>query len=116
MHIAQFTDALATRPLWMRAVNSVAALEGSLLRHSADAWWEAAPEAEPVAAEPAPEACRALGALVEPLREETRINFIGKLAARDDTIRMAVRSRSLGAAILPERPVVASEMSAGAPL
>jgi hypothetical protein len=71
----------------MRAVDSVGDLAGALLRPSADPGWEAVLEAEPDAGEPAPEAGRALG---EPLREETRLNFIGKLAARDDTIRMAV--------------------------
>jgi len=107
IHVAQFTDARATRPGWMRALNAVGRLAIPLVPLSADAWWEKACQAVPDAGEPAPEARRALEALVASLRDETRLHFVGRIAARDDTIRMAKNHLRI-AKLLRERPEVAA--------
>ncbi len=106
MRAAQFTDARATRPRWLRAANAVGRAVQPWLRPSAEAWWKAARRAVPNGGEPAPEARRALEALALSLREETRLHFVGSLAARDDTIRMASNHLRI-ARLLRERPEVA---------
>lgn len=88
-HVAQFVDARAGRPLWLRAFNAAGRLAPRWPAPSAEAWWRAARAKEPAAGEPTPEAVAALDALVASLDESAALHTLGRISARDDTVRMA---------------------------
>lgn len=56
---------------------------------SATAWWERARRGGPGNDAPAPGAEEALEALVRSLRADAALHLVGRLAARDDTVRLA---------------------------
>jgi hypothetical protein len=88
-HVAQFRDARDGRPLWMRALNGAGRWLPGVGRPSAEEWWAAARRGLEDAGEPSPAATEAMDVLVDSLVNESRLNIVGRFAARDDTIRMA---------------------------
>lgn len=89
LRVEQFTEARRGQPFWLRATNRIGRLAPGVALPDADAWWEAAQTAEPDAGEPTPEARAALEALVGSIRSDIELSFVGRISARDDTIRMA---------------------------
>jgi hypothetical protein len=89
IHVPAFADARAARPGWMRALNALGRLAPGVATPSAEAWWKAAIAGEPGAREPEEPALRALEALADSLRRDARLSLLGRISARDDTIRIA---------------------------
>jgi hypothetical protein len=73
----------------MRGLNLAGRLAPRWLTPSAEAWWRQARAKEPTAGEPTQEAVEALAVLVASLNESAALNLIGRLSARDDSVRLA---------------------------
>ncbi|HPG27085.1 MAG TPA: sulfotransferase [Myxococcota bacterium] len=87
-HVRPFRDASRTRPLWMRGLNRLARLApGWPSLAAADLWRAAGAERSGIG--PTPAACEALERLCDALAATGRLHGIGRIAARDDTIRLA---------------------------
>lgn len=104
--VKQFTDARSTRPGWMRLLNMLGRFLPWLMRPNADKWWSAAAKkvthytadtgnasdtakTGPAWLKPDAAAKKALEVLVDAISDESRLNFIGRLSAQDDSIRLA---------------------------
>lgn len=107
-HVPPFATARRSQPLWLRATNTAGRLLPGVAVPSADAWWEAALSAEPNAGDPTPEARDALHVLVESLRRDMNLSLVGRISARDDTVRMA-RTHLRVQRSLRERPEILRE-------
>ena len=73
----------------MRGLNAAGRLAKGFFAPDAEAWWAAAEKGSPGKATPSAEMRAAMDVLVDALREEGRLNLIGRFAAKDDTVRMA---------------------------
>lgn len=104
--VEQFTHARHGQPLWMRAANRVGRLAPRAALPSADAWWDAAQTSEPDAGEPTPEAREALAVLVHSIRTDMKLSLVGRLSARDDTVRMARTHLRIGRALRETRDIL----------
>ena len=89
VRVQQFTSARRGQPLWLRAVNSVGRWLPAGAPPDGDAWWELALAKERGAPDPTPEAREALRQLADSLARDVRFSVIGRVSARDDTLRMA---------------------------
>ncbi len=108
--VARFTDARSARPSWMRIVNAFGRLAPGTPRADPDRWWSQARRALREAEAPEEDARRALAALTESLESEGRLHLVGRLAARQDTVRLA-RNHLRLARLLRERPeILATEL------
>ena len=96
----QFVDAKRLKPLWMRAINGLGRIFAS--KHSrfgaSDFWPKAIAKASrqqtaapgtQVISEPPAHLKEALGQLTRAVDTEGELNWIGRIAALDDTLRMA---------------------------
>ncbi len=103
-----FSDVPSTRPLWMRAINTAGRIAPNYKRPSAKLWWDAAikrQSGDP--GKPGEDARQALTALTESINAESKLNLIGKIAAYDDTVRMACNHLRI-ANLLHDRPEILS--------
>lgn len=89
LRIEAFVSARAAQPWWVRGLNAAGGLLPVRGAPDADRWWEAACRREPDAGEPTPKARAALSFLVDSLRSDAQLSFLGRISARDDTVRMA---------------------------
>jgi hypothetical protein len=89
LHVRQFVDARAGQPWWMRALNGIGRLAPAALQPNAEDWWAKACAAEPEIGAPAQRAREGLAALVDSLVHDARLHLVGRISARDDTIRLA---------------------------
>lgn len=103
--VRAFESAAATRPRWMRALNTLGRLAPTVARPDAAAWREAA-RSKAGETPPLPAAVAdALEALCRSLRYEAELNLVGRISARDDTVRMiATQHRILHA--LDQNPAI----------
>lgn len=87
----QFESARKLHPFWMRMLNRVGGiLPGSRRSLDADALWRAAAKkAGGVAGEARAEVRSGLSALCASLEADAELNWVGRFAARDDTLRLA---------------------------
>ncbi len=99
LRVAPFVDARRLQPRWLRALNRAGTLLPAMATPDADAWWEAARRKVPDGGEPTPAARAALAVLTRALREEMQLSFVGRLSARDDTVRMAATHLRIEAAL-----------------
>ena len=88
--VPQFTVARASQAPWVRGVNDLGRMFGSLGSPTAEALWARAQRLHPETGDPSPEARAGLDALVGSMNQDAALSFIGKIAARIDTGRMAV--------------------------
>lgn len=105
--VSQFTNARQGRAGWARVLNAVGRIGPGLSTSAADDWWVAAARKVPNAGEPSGEARRALAQLADSLREESRLNLIGRFAAKDESIRMAANHLRINQ-LLSARPEIRS--------
>ena len=107
LRVAQFRDARRGRPAWMRLLGAAGRLAPRLAAPSADAWWRSARRAVP-GVEPDPHAVEALAELVASLERDARLHLVGRLAARDDCVRMARTHLRIEAALREEPAILAT--------
>jgi len=84
-----FRSAREGRAWWMRAANAAGRALPGVARPDARAFWERARRQLGEPAGPAPEAEAALEALCASLERDAALHLVGRLAARDDTLRLA---------------------------
>lgn len=109
----QFVDARRLKPLWMRAINGVGRVLAA--RHSrfdrTDVWAKAHVRARAASGKstidgPTPQVRAALDRLTRAVDGEGQLNWIGRIAALDDTVRMAATGLAVEA-MHADCPVVA---------
>lgn len=103
--IEPFRDARSSRPFAMRLLNSVGTILPFVARPSVEGWIAEAGKDIMPAAVPADHVRAALTALVDSLDRESRLNLIGRISARGDTVRM-VRNHLRIEALIREQPEV----------
>lgn len=89
LEVPQFVDAASSHPRAVRVLNRVGRWVPRLGRASAEAWWAEAQRGGLADCEPTPEAREALAVLVESLEADVRLNLVGRLSAKSDTVRLA---------------------------
>ena len=89
LSVPQFVDAPSSQPGWVRAANALGRRIPLLRRPSAEAWWAEARRGALADCEPTPEAREALDALAASIEHEARLNLVGRISARSDTLRLA---------------------------
>jgi hypothetical protein len=98
--VPQFTRPRRTRPAWLSALNLVGGPLRRALRPDAGKWLAQALDTLPVAPGPTPvpeqPVVEALEQLVDSLRGDARLSFMGCLTARDETIRLLQQHLQLG--------------------
>lgn len=87
--VPPFSTARRSQPAWLRATNSVGRLFPKVAAPSASEWWEKAQSSESDPVDPTPEAREALDVLVDSICNDMKLSLVGRISARDDTIRMA---------------------------
>jgi len=70
-------------------LNAAGRLLPRLAAPDASTWWDRARRSEPLAGAPSSDAVEALDALVRSLDCDAALHLVGRIAARDDTVRMA---------------------------
>jgi len=70
-------------------VNAADRILPRLAEPDASAWWERARRKEPLAGAPDADAVEALDALVHSLEGDAALHLVGRIAARDDSVRLA---------------------------
>ena len=96
----------------MRGLNAAGRLLPRLAAPSASAWWDRARREEPLAGAPAPDAVEALDALVRSLRADATLHLVGRLAAREDTLRMARTHLRIERALRDDPAILDTELPA----
>lgn len=89
LRVRPFRSAREGRAGWMRALNAVGRGLPRAGRLDARALWARARRQVGSGAEPSPAAAEALGVLCASLERDAALHFVGRLAARDDTLRLA---------------------------
>jgi hypothetical protein len=84
----QFVDARTGRLWWVRGLNAAGALAPRALAPDARDWERRARKRVPDAGDVAPEVRCALAVLVEALRRDAALSLLGRISARDDTVRL----------------------------
>jgi hypothetical protein len=102
----QFVNAATGQPWWVRALNGVGALATRVVSPSADDWEARARALAPACGDVTPEVRRALEVLVTALRGEAALSLLGRVAARDDTVRLLATHLRIERA-LREHPQIA---------
>jgi hypothetical protein len=86
----QFVDARRIHPWWMKGLNAVGGLMPRHARLSAAELWEQASKHPRLhSVRPTSAAREALEVLVDSINREARLCWVGRLIARDDTLRLA---------------------------
>lgn len=89
LHVRQFVDARAGQPWWMRALNRIGGLAPAAVQPNAENWWAKACAAEPEIGAPAQRAREGLATLADSLAHDARLHLVGRISARDDSVRLA---------------------------
>jgi hypothetical protein len=107
---AQFRSAREGRAWWMRAANAAGRVLPGVARPDARAFWERARRRVGEEAEPAPGAAAALEALCTSLERDAALHLVGRLAARDDTLRLARTHLRIERALRAEPAILATPL------
>ena len=109
LRVAQFRDAREGRPAWMRVLGAAGRWLPRLAAPSAQASWRSAHAAVPDGL-PDPAAVQALAALVASLERDARLHLVGRIAARDDSARLARTHLRIEAALRREPAILATAL------
>ena len=89
LDIPQFTHAASSHPFPIRLINGVGRLISGNRPFRSEEIWAAARKGGLKDLEPTPEAAEALEVLLDSLASNVRMNLVGQLSAKDDTVRLA---------------------------
>jgi hypothetical protein len=89
LDIPQFTHAASSHPFPIRLINGVGRLISGNRPFRSEEIWAAARKGGLEDLEPTPEAAEALEVLLDSLASNVRMNLVGQLSAKDDTVRLA---------------------------
>ena len=113
LDVPQYTRARVTRPAWLAAVNAVGAPLRGMLRPDAGKWLARALENDaraPGALPPAAEVVEALERLTLSLCEDARLNVVGCLTARDETVRLLQKQLQLTDRVHAEPAILTTKL------
>jgi hypothetical protein len=86
--VTQFRDVKSIRPYWQRAVNSIGNLAPQVAPADADRWIDRAVSKSGAHTDVDDEVREGARRLIESIREDSRLNLIGRLSLRDETLRL----------------------------